>query len=377
MESRKKILIIGKLFYPENSPRAFRATELAKEFARGGHNVTVITIFNKEQSSFVKEYNVKINDLGKFSWEIPKIGKTRIAVLLERVLSRFFSIFFEFPNIQLTFLVNKIVRKESNYDLLISVASPHTIHWGVAMARKADNPIAKIWVADCGDPYMGRENDSFKPAFYFKYIEKWFCRKADFISVPTNGAIQAYYPEFRNKILVIPQGFKFEDIPIKKKNVRNSTPTFAYAGGFIKGKRDPSEFLEFLLGLSQDFEFHVYTYMKGMVNSYAERSNGRIILHDKIDRDTLLHILSGMDFLVNFENYGIKQTPSKLIDYAIVGRPILSIDTVNLSKTKVMEFLSGDYRNQFVVQDIDQYRIENVTARFLSCLEEKQKNEAK
>jgi len=37
-----KILIVSRAFYPEISPRANRTTELAKEFARQGHQVKII-----------------------------------------------------------------------------------------------------------------------------------------------------------------------------------------------------------------------------------------------------------------------------------------------------------------------------------------------
>lgn len=41
--SVKKILIVTRFFYPDITPRAFRAFELAKEFALQGHEVTVLT----------------------------------------------------------------------------------------------------------------------------------------------------------------------------------------------------------------------------------------------------------------------------------------------------------------------------------------------
>ena len=43
MKKKKKILLVSNGFYPEISPRSYRATELAKEFYRQGHEVTVIT----------------------------------------------------------------------------------------------------------------------------------------------------------------------------------------------------------------------------------------------------------------------------------------------------------------------------------------------
>src|SRR5699024_6823793 len=139
------------------------------------------------------------------------------------------------------------------YDLLISIAVPHTIHWGVAAIWKKHNNLAKTWFADCGDPFMGQENDIFKYPFYFKYSEKWFCRKADYITVPTEASIKAYYSEFHHKIRIIPQGFKFEDIHVEENTYANPVPTFAYAGGFIPGRRDPTEFLNFLINLKKEY----------------------------------------------------------------------------------------------------------------------------
>ena len=72
-----------------------------------------------------------------------------------------------------------------------------------------------------------------------------------------------------------------------------------------------------------------------------------------------------MDFLVNFENAGTRQTPSKLIDYIILEKAILSIKTGALDKKTVMEFLSGDYANQLLIKDPEQYRIENVCNKFI------------
>src|SRR5690606_36134771 len=98
-------------------------------------------------------------------------------------------------------------------------------------------------------------------------------------------------------------------------------------------------------------------------------SGGRIVLHEVLPRDQLLYELGAMDFVVNFENAGSRQTPSKLIDYAILGKPILSVRTNSLSVETVNEFLRGDYSNGLVIQDIDRYRIENVCRGLLSLCE--------
>ena len=372
MTTKKKILIVSRSFYPQNSPRSFRTTELAKEFARQGHKVTVLTPKNQEaHPAFEKEHGLTIKDLGQPRWKEVKIKGSGPVRIFRRLIKRFTNLLFQYPNIELMGMVQKSLENESDYDLMISIATPHPVHWGVAKARKANQIIAKTWVADCGDPFMGQENDSFKYPFYFKYVEKWFCRKADFITVPVEGAIDAYYPEFRSKIKVIPQGFRFDDIPLPKHPIKNAKPVFGYGGVFIPGRRDPSELLEYLVTTNKDFEFHVFTNTRHQVQPYAKASTGRIILHEPIDRTELLMRLSKMNFVAIFENVGTKQTPSKLIDYAIIKRPVLSIKTGTLDAVTVDQFLDGNYQNQLVIKDPDQYRIENVVARFLQLSEEK------
>lgn len=369
--NNKQILIVSRSFYPMNTPRSFRTTELAKEFARQGHLVTVITHKDEvSHPSFEKEYGVRIKDLGKQSWKAVKLKGRGIEMLFRRMISRFSNLFFQYPDIELQWLVKEKLKKEEGYDLLISVAVPYPVHWGVAMVRSEKNPIAKVWVADCGDPFMGQENDSFTPPFYFKYIEKWFCRKADYISVPTSNSINAYYPEFHSKIKVIPQGFKFDDLKVKDF-VNSPVPTFAYGGLFIKGRRDPSELLQYLSELNRDFRFHIYTRNASLVQPYLSKLDKRIILQDFVPRTELLYHLSGMDFVVNFENIGERQTPSKLIDYAILRKPILSIKTGELNKSVVNEFLEGEYSHQLVINNPDQYRIENVCKSFLNLVDNK------
>lgn len=363
----KKILIVGSSFYPMNSPRSFRTTELVKEFARQGHEVTLLTVKDDEYHiPFEKEYGVTIKDFGPLRFPKIKLKEAGFSNLLRRILRRGLHLFFEYPAIELMFRVKKALKTESGYDLLVSIATPHPIHWGVARAWRTKNPIAKTWVADCGDPYMGAALDTFKKMFYFKYPEKSFCRKADYITVPLEEAKGGYYPEFREKIRVIPQGFKFDDVEIDYSSYRpHPVPTFAYAGGLIPGGRDPRKFLDYLVSLDQKYKFILYTKSRELVEPYAESTNGKIEIRDYIPRRELLKELSGMDFLVNFENDTSLQMPSKLIDYYLTGRPVLSVGSSEIDKAAVDEFLCGNYRKRYDYQEMEQYRIENVCGRFL------------
>jgi len=318
----------------------------------------------KVHDDYEKQFNCTIKDLGRPRWQAIQIKGRGVSLLMRRFMRRMASWLFEFPNIQLIPLVQKALLGEAGYDLLISIAMPHPVHWGVARAWHPKQPIAETWVADCGDPFMGQENDTFRPPFYFKYVEKWWCRKADFITVPTEESVSAYYAEFKDKIRVIPQGFDFSTIKVKENTIPGPVPEFAYAGSFIPGYRDPDLFIEYLLSLDIDFKFHIYTATPGLVQAIISANENRIKLYEPINRSELLYELSGMDFMVNFENKGARQTPSKLIDYAIIKKPILSIAQGKLDTDLIREFLAGNYLRTLPI-DREQYRIEKVTKQFL------------
>ena len=362
----KKILIISKFFYPANTPRSFRTTELAIELAKQGHDVTVLTPKLEIHNEFEVKHNLSIVDLGKPSWKTPEIKGNARAILCKRFIRRAAQLFLYYPNLEFYFLVRKALKKQLKenivYDLLISIAVPHSIHWGVSSLWKKNN-IAKKWTADCGDPFMGQENDTFKHPFYFKYIEKSFCKNVDYITIPIASAISAYYPEFHSKIRVIPQGFNFDEIETTDTEI-NDHPTFAYAGGLIPGRRDPKDFLNFLVVYNFPYVFDVYTKDKSLMKRYADRSGGRIRLKDYLPRKELLFELSKLDFVVNFENAGEKQSPSKLIDYAIINKPILSVNSFNFNETVALEFLAGSYESGLIIKNRDQYRIQNIAENF-------------
>jgi glycosyltransferase involved in cell wall biosynthesis len=360
-----RILIVAALFYPQNSPRANRASELAKEFARQGHEVKVLTVFEKhDYTMLANNFGISLENLGVRRWKSPDFGNSRAGYFLTRATFRLLSLTTEYPDIELALLVSKALKKENEYDLLISIAVPYPVHWGVAAARKKNHQISKVWVADCGDPYMGCETDSFRKLFYFKYIEKWFMRKADFVSIPVDTARAGYYPEFQKKIRIIPQGFKIEPITGAGQPVDNKVPTFAYAGGFIPNIRDPRPFLDYLLKIDKEFRFIVFTKNEALINHYKSQLNGKLEVKDYISRPKLLEFMTQMDFLVNFDNNTGVQMPSKLIDYALVDRPILNIK--NEPDTQMVdEFLQGDYSRRMEIINIEQYNIENVVRQFI------------
>lgn len=367
---KKKILIVSSSFYPQNSPRSFRTTELVKEFARKGHYVTVLTPKdNKIHIPFEKEHRVIIKDLGILTLQTFDITKgNKYYKIFKRVINRTLLQLFEYPYIELMFQVKKALKYEKEYDLLISIAVPFPIHWGVAWARNRNHQIAKIWAADCGDPFYFNTHDTFNKLFYFQYLEKWFSRKADYITIPFDELKKYFFREFEGKYKVIPQGFNFNEIKINDKKIKNEVITFAYAGSFIKDARDPRKFLDFLLTVQIPFKFIIYNKQKEFTDPYKKELGDKLIVKPYIPRKELLFELSRMDFLVNIEYDPANQSPSKLIDYSFTKRPILLIRNKEFNKNIIHEFLIKNYTNQFKLDNIEKFNIEKVAKQFLELI---------
>lgn len=94
-----KILIVSGSFFPINAPRAFRTTELVKEFVKQGHKVTLyIPYIEYDYSAFLKKYSdVKIfYTLNKGKNVVKSTG-------LSYKISRILNIFLEYPEVEYYF----------------------------------------------------------------------------------------------------------------------------------------------------------------------------------------------------------------------------------------------------------------------------------
>lgn len=365
----KSILIISNAFFPLNSPRSFRTTELSREFARIGNEVTVLLPIGQKceaMCKFAKEHKINLEFYGPLIWK--GFSRAKFIGDLGRKFDRLLNLFFQYPQMEIYFkLIKHLKEIDGKYDLLLSIAVPHQIHWAVAEVQ-TQKKIADSWIADCGDPFMGNRLDVMRVPFYFNYFENKFLKHADFITVPIKGAIPAYNKNFINKIRIIPQGFTLDDISVDHYRKEQKT-RFAYAGSVsLKGARSPYKLIDYLLSLENDFELHIYSNKASTLKALAERSNGRILLHESIPRNQLIKKLSTMDFLINFDNILSTASPSKLIDYSLAGRPILNINPFNPEIDSIDQFLSGNFRNQYILEDLDQYNIINVAQSFLKLV---------
>lgn len=360
-----KIVLISKGFYPRMGPRALRTTELAKELASRGHEVIVYSLLGDyDYNAFHTETRISVRQLGISKWGRKDSDGKSHANLFRKVIVHLWGKQLWLPDRELIPMVKQAIKKEGRIDCLITIAVPHVLHYAAA---KSDLSRVKCWIADCGDPFTLNPFNNY-PKYFVKYEKEW-CRKCDFITIPIKEATKGYYPEFREKIRIIPQGFNFRGIKLQEYRP-HSVPTFAYTGAVYKGLRDPSEFLKYLTTLESRFVFQIYGNSWSFFEPYKEQLGEKLQFMGSLSHDDMVTAISGVDFLINIKNNSGVQQPSKLIDYALSKRPFITITSSfdEDEKTIFMDFLHADYTRQDRLTNMGDYDIVSVVDKFLELV---------
>lgn len=363
------IHIIAGHFAPQLHPRAFRATELAIEFAKRGNRVTVTncwTIIDHDYEQYCRQYGIyKINNLDFF--------KTTLAS--SNGISKNKNIF----NKTITFLkeyllagsvlvrankMAKLLQIEDDTDLVIALSTPFTCLLGLSgfIERNGKKFVA---IADSGDPFYYSKQYSKAP--WFKRIERNVYKNYDYLTIPTKNAISLYSPLIDiKKIQIIPQGFRMDNLKLYQGEF-DGPIRIAYAGVFYRDIRNPEFLFRYLDTCRVDFRLFLYMRNKDLlIDEYLEKYpslRGKIEIKS-LPHDELLYELSRMHFLINIENISNTQMPSKLIDYGMSGRPILSCNSANFSSSTMDEFMAGNYSKRYAV-DVKRYDIRRIVDEFI------------
>lgn len=335
----KNIMVVSGFFAPERTPRAFRTEELIKELLRRGDFVTGILPPYARTTGKLDIINVApVGD-----------GKSRLNTILYVY------------NYVKKILAAYRIRKS---DVVFSIGLPFYIHLAVALSlmffrRKA------VTIADCSDPYY--DNSGYKRLVVRKWLEKLVLRRFDYVAIPMEEARESYaYYGIDDRIRIIPQGFAITQIADDAYR-KNPVPMFCFAGVLYEKIRNPRYFLDYLLQVKQDFIFVVYAlpdaFTMSLLKDYKAKLGDRLEIREPLPREELIHVMATMEFVVNFDNENSNQKPSKLIDYAMSKRPILSFNSRTFKADAFEEFLHGDYTQREQI-DLSQYDIRTVVDKF-------------
>ena len=366
--NKQKILIVSRWYSPVNNPRAFRTTELLDELIkRNKYDVSAIlpsfADINKDklEAVFLPAFSMpsKVDDEGRIEW------RYRLTDLIRQIIRFFFG---ESPGnmiyaVRVYFALKKLLKK-NKYDAVISISYPFFVNISVALATMKFK-VNLVKIADCGDPFY--DNPAYRKAPYLKWVEKKILQCFDYVVIPIKEAQKSYVDyEISKKIKIIPQGFAIENIAAGTYK-QNIVPTFCFAGIFYEKIRNPEYFFQYLLDIEENFLFVVYaltdTFTQKMLNEYKKKLGNKLEIRKAVPRKDLIHIMAKMDFVLNFDNENNNQRPSKLIDYAMSKRPILSFNSKTFEPAIFEEFLRGNYSRKEQI-DLTQYDIRNVVDKF-------------
>lgn len=365
-----KIHIITAHYTPQIHPRAFRASELALEFRRLGHDVTVSNLteidgFDYQDYSLKTGIKVANLHLYRRSMDEARVSKKQTFFSkTKEFISEYFFAGRLFVN------SNRIAKRlsiDSDTDLVISLSTPFMDILGLSKHIASLNTVKSyVAIADSGDPFYYSKQYSKAPWFY--WIEKNAYKKYDFLTIPVESAIPSYIkliPE--SKIKIIPQAFNLQDVNLYEGE-RGAVVKFAYAGVFYWDIRNPEFLFKYLEGIEKDYEFHIFmryadAKLDEVLSKYPNLQK-RVKLRLSVPRKELLYELSSMHFLININNISNTQIPSKIIDYRIADRPIISFNASDFSEDLFCGFMNGNYKGQMEV-DITKYDIRNVAQQFL------------
>ena len=371
-----RILIISQHIHPMQSPRSYRTSELAMEFAKQGYETILYAVIGKNNKPALQHPKLKVKNINYMLFStVNSYGQYRKSII-DRILTKGLKGLIEFPDIEFMFKVPLILKKETDIDLLITISMPHPINWGAALSKSIfKHGFPKVWISDSGDPYFG-DTVNKKKFFYFKYIENFWLRKTDYITIPLQEGKNGYNSVYHEKFRIIPQGVDLLQFDINTQYTKNDVSTFAYAGSIYPQFRDPSNLLRYLANLEIDFKFVVYTKSKLFFNNFIKVLGEKLEIRDYIPRKELVSKLSQMDFILDISNPSTIQKPSKHIDYLIAGRPVIEITSEFDKDTQIkfQQFIDGNYSQQAYLGNLNDFDIKNVANKFIDLYNKKMSN---
>jgi glycosyltransferase involved in cell wall biosynthesis len=357
-----KILIISYFFYPDQTPRSFRWTDLVKYFAKKGFQIDVITasqsnekinsadgrirIFrskrsfidaiiekNRENSSSVN------NQKGQSQSWIKSLNKI-IRIVYRSTLYQIF-----WPDKMVLWMPEAVRQgralcRENSYDCIISVSLPFIAN---CIGYKLKKEFGYRWIAEYGDPFSG--NKGLRDVYGFrvlsvldKFMESRILRKADAVSVPTSESVNHFvslFPFLQDRIHLIPQFF----VELDEKKVSafekeiylyDDVIHIVYAGRLYKSIRNPEILFKSLHSAKKGNSVQIH--LIGDTEEVQEeiglyRNCGlNIIEYGSKKREFCAAFYRKADITINILNQSTTQVPSKNAECLFYSKRLIELN---------------------------------------------------
>jgi len=344
----RKLLFISHAFPPSLLPESVLVLKTVRALEKCGWDITVLTTAYQEHASnyadadLIKFLPQRVQVIRLRSWEGTFKNRSIMAKIIRRAL---FSL--GLPEIDMMWLPSvlfsiKSILAKGQYDVIHSWASPHTSNIaGLITKRMSRLP----WVAHFSDPWVDNPYNAYFGIQYqtISILEKAIACKADAIVFITKQTAELvmdkYKPEWGKKAHVIPHGYDTGmsgDITLNKPERKRMR--LVYVGSFYQG-RTPETLLRAMHVAIQDAAIADKVEL-ALVGPNARDYAGLVselglddivICSDPVPFKESIRTMADSDVLLIIDapvtvNRGINVfLPSKLVDYLMLGKPILGI----------------------------------------------------
>lgn len=321
------ILIISFFNPIENAPRPAQLLGIL-DVLDDKFNVDLIT--SKNRFNLKDSLKYKLYNLSKIS-----IHEVSNKSIFARICFKIISYLKIDKGASFSFLaLLKAITLFKKYDRVICITNPFSSALTGYILKKLK--IVKRLHIDAGDPYSThRRHKNEKFHSLRQYIEKLVCKNVDDFVIPLKETL-IDFPFLEKNFRVIPQIFSDKMASFNYYFDSNEV-NILYAGRFYDKFRKPDHLFEALNKLLIEkvyLKFHFFG-IEGLNNNQRNTLkrfpllNQQFIENKTIDRECLLDVMSRADILINIENDGLNQIPSKVIDYKLSKSLVYNISNAN------------------------------------------------
>ncbi len=350
----EKVIVVSYLYWPALTARAFRWTALAESWAREGCEVHVVCARTPDRPAFESVNGVQVHRVGSASIErlrastAPESGPRAAArgngirrTAVAAVRSIWHAIYWPDTSCLWFFAARKKAGElvaAIDPDAIVSVSPTFTaVAVGRSVARR--RPSRLRWLIDLGDPFSFAEEAPQNNFRLYRGLNIRFERgcfaEADAVSVTTPETRDRYaalFPESARKIAVIPPLLALPET-IGEPAERPDRRRLVFLGRLYPSIRRPDFLLALFAALkdceaAERCELHFYGNTwecEASFAPYRHRLGRDIHVHGPVPREQAISAMRSADVLVNIGNDTHYQLPSKIVEYAITGKPILNL----------------------------------------------------
>ena len=367
----KQVLIVSMNFAPDNNIAAIRPTKIAKYLKlTGNYKISVITsnsfgkdalhtdlinlvdfmhivnkpfLFNKLLSGIVKIFSritCPINSEVVPSQTIYNNNSIKSGIGHWLTL---------FEDYLYYCSAKKTVRRKLLYefDVLFSTYGPYSSHWIARYIKRKNRKV--FWIADFRDPV---KTALTPPLFktYARNFAKRICNNANVATSVSQGFLShVLLPDIPKYIIT--NVFDTDDVTITANSKSNNRFALVYTGTLYGGKRSMSVVFRVLKELIAEKvidETRIVVEYAG--NDFAiikqqsdEYELGHIVLnHGFVSRERSIEIQRSCSLLLSLTWNTVESTgvvTGKLLEYMLMGKPVVSIVVGDLSNSIVKEIM--------------------------------------